>query len=175
MSFVAHLPQTYARNGKFVGEATVIDANGNIHGLDASSRRVTFSLAPSSGGENDLVLQQKPVLMDMDKDEQQFPLVLARNVKQFTVEWWGTNDMNEVGWFKDWDDKQTNSIPKMLRVHLVMGANLSKGKDAPDFAATRIYTIPSEMMPVMVQRGVGGLGGQNQVPGIPQLPGRPTR
>jgi prepilin-type N-terminal cleavage/methylation domain-containing protein len=167
VSFVAHLPETYARNGKFVGEATIVDANGNIHGLDASSRRVTFSLATGAGGENDLILQQKPVLMDMDKDEQQFPLVLARNIKQFSVEWWGTNDMNEVGWFKDWDDKQTNSIPKMLRVHLVMGANLSKGKDAPDFAATRIYTIPSEMMPVMVQRGVGGLGGQNQLPVIP--------
>ena len=29
--------------------------------------------------------------MDMDQDEQKYPLVLARNVKNFTVEWWGTN------------------------------------------------------------------------------------
>ena len=37
LSFVARLPDTYARNGKFVGAAG---------GRDASSRRVTFSLAP---------------------------------------------------------------------------------------------------------------------------------
>ena len=36
LSFVARLPDTYARNGKFVGAAG---------GRDASSRRVTFSLA----------------------------------------------------------------------------------------------------------------------------------
>ena len=44
----------------------------------------------------------------------------------------------------------------MIRVHLVMGANLARGKDAPDFAATHIYTVPSQMMPVVVQRGIGG-------------------
>ncbi|MGA2245428.1 MAG: type II secretion system protein [Verrucomicrobiota bacterium] len=171
LSFVAHLPETYPRNGKFIGEASVRDADGNVHGVDASSRRVTFSLAAGPNGGSDLVLQQSTMLMDMDKDEQQFPLVLAHNVKQFTVEWWGTNDMNEVGWYKDWDDQQTNSIPKMLRVHLVMGANTAKGQDAPDFSATRIYTVPSEMMPVFVERGVGG----QMPPGGPGRAGLPTQ
>lgn len=161
LSFVAHLPETYPRNNKFVGEASGVDAKGNIHTLDASSRRVTFSLAAGSGGEQDLVLRQNPILLDMDQDEQKYPLVLARNIKEFTVEWWGTNAENEVGWFKDWDDKQTNSIPRMLRIHLVMGANVARGKEAPDFSATRIYAVPSEMMPVFVERGVG----QNGRPG----------
>ena len=43
----------------------------------------------------------------------------------------------------------------MLRVKLVLGGN------GPEFAATRIYTVPSAMMPVAVQMGVAGPpGGQ---------------
>ena len=147
LSFVAHLPDTYPRTGKFVGAA---------NGRDASTRRVMFSLAAGENGEKDLVLQQKPLLTDMDDDETKYPLVLAKNIKEFTIEWWGTNDMNRVDWFTDWDDKQTNTIPQMLRVHLVMGANTDLGNNAPDFSATRIYTVPSQMMPAMVQTGVGG-------------------
>jgi prepilin-type N-terminal cleavage/methylation domain-containing protein len=150
LSFVARLPDTYARNGKFVGAAG---------GRDASCRRVSFSLASGDFGEKDLVLRQMPLLMDMDQDEQQNPLVLAKNVREFTIEWWGTNNLNEPGWSTEWDDTQTNTIPSMLRVHLVLGANVAGGANAPDFAATRIYSVPSRMMPAMVQRGVGGQGG----------------
>jgi prepilin-type N-terminal cleavage/methylation domain-containing protein len=151
LSFVAHLPDSYARNGKFVGAAG---------GRDASSRRVTFSLAAGENGEKNLVLQQTPILLEMDHDEEQFPLVLAKNVKTFSIEWWGTNDMNHADWNTDWDDTQTNTIPQMLRVHLVLGANVAGGSSAPEFAATRIYTVPSQMMPAMVQHGgPGGPGG----------------
>ncbi|HEX9045398.1 MAG TPA: prepilin-type N-terminal cleavage/methylation domain-containing protein [Verrucomicrobiae bacterium] len=150
LSFVARLPDSYARNGKFVGAAG---------GRDASSRRVTFSLASGAFGEKDLVLRQNPILMDMDQDEQQYPLVLAKNVKEFTIEWWGTNNLNEAGWNTEWDDQQTNTIPQMLRVHLVLGAKADggyNGSSGADYVATRIYTVPSQMMPAMVQRGVGG-------------------
>ncbi len=173
LSFVARLPETYARNGKFVGAAG---------GRDASSRRVTFSLAAGADGEKDLVLRQNPVLMDLDPDEEKYPLVLARNVKSFSVEWWGTNRLNRTEWNTEWDDSQTNTIPQMLRVHLVLGANVAGGKSAPEFAATRIYTVPSQMMPVQVQRGIarpGGNPGLLQPPGVPPggnpgLPGQPN-
>jgi prepilin-type N-terminal cleavage/methylation domain-containing protein len=161
LSFVARLPDTYARNGKFVGAAG---------GRDASSRRVTFSLASGANGEKDLVLRQNPVLMDLDQDEQQFPLVLARNVKEFTIEWWGTNRLNKTEWMKDWDDSQTNTIPQMLRVHLVLGANVAGGSSAPEFAATRIYAVPSQMMPVQVQRG-GGPAANSGLPNLTPVPG----
>ena len=92
----------------------------------------------------------------MDDDEKQYPLVLARTSKEFKIEWWGTNDLNEPGWNTEWDDTMTNTIPQMLRVHLVLGANTAKGENAPEFAATHIYTVPSQMMPVVVQRGLGG-------------------
>jgi prepilin-type N-terminal cleavage/methylation domain-containing protein len=147
LSFVAHLPDSFARHNKFAGD------DG---GPDSSSRRVTFSLAPGENGEKNLVLRQSRILMDMDDDEKQYPLVLAKNVREFTIEWWGTNNLNELEWSKEWDDTQTNTIPQMLRIHLVLGANTAKGSSAPDFAATRIYTVPSLMMPVIVQRGPGG-------------------
>ena len=173
LSFVARLPETYARNGKFVGAAG---------GRDASSRRVTFSVATAADGEKDLILRQNPVLMDLDQDEEKYPLVLARNVKTFSIEWWGTNNLNHAEWNNEWDDSQTNTIPQMLRVHLVLGANVAGGKSAPEFAATRIYTVPSQMMPVQVQRGIarpGGNPGLLQPPGIapggnPGLPGQPN-
>jgi prepilin-type N-terminal cleavage/methylation domain-containing protein len=145
LSFVSHLPESYPRSIKFVGEAA---------GHDTSSRRVTFSLAPGATGEKDLILRQSPILLDIDDDEQKYPLILAKNVKAFTIEWWGTNELNEAAWSTEWDDSQTNTIPQMLRVHLVMGAN-SSDPNAPDFSATRIYTVPSQMMPVQLQRGTG--------------------
>lgn len=157
LSFAARLPDTFLRSRKF---------GGNTPGLDLTSRRVTFLLAPGNNGEKDLVLQQTPILMVTDQDEQQYPLVLAQNVKTFTIEWWGTNELNHVDWNTKWDDTQTNTIPQMLRVKLVLGGN------APEFAATRIYTVPSAMMPAAVQTGVAGApGGQ---PGLPQikLPGQ---
>src|ERR1039457_2761818 len=168
LSFVARLPDTYARNGKFVGAAG---------GRDASSRRVTFSLAAGANGEKDLILRQSPILMDMDQDEEKYPLVLARNVREFTIEWWGTNNLNEQAWTKEWDDSQTNTIPQMLRVHRVLGVNTANGSSAPEFAATRIYTVPSQMMPAMVQRGMGGPGGGPGMrpPPINLPPGANTR
>lgn len=163
LTFVSHLPDTFPRNDKFVGAA---------NGHDASTRRVLFSVVQGSDGEKDLVLQQKPLLTDMDDDEQKYPLVLAKNVKEFTVEWWGTNEMNRVDWFKDWDDTQTNTIPQMLRVHLVFGGVTANGQNsAGDFTATRIYTVPSQMMPAMVQQGVQRAGGMPQIGGSPVTPG----
>jgi hypothetical protein len=152
LSFVARLPETYARNGKFVGAAG---------GHDASSRRVTFSLQTGPDGERDLILRQNAILMDMDQDEQQYPLVLAKNVKTFSIEYWGTNNLNDAQWMTEWDDTQTNTIPQMLRVHLVLGGFTLHGQNEPEFAATRIYTVPSQMMPAIVQHGFGaGAGGQ---------------
>jgi len=149
LSFTARLPDTFLRSGKFG---------------DFDSRRLTFSVEPAPGSANDLnaekdlVLRQNPILMDMDADEQQNPLVLARNVQTFTIECWDTNALT---WDTEWDD--TNSIPPMIRVSLVLGGKNVGGYfgDAqPVLSITRVISVPSQTLPTAVQTPSGGGGGR---------------
>jgi type II secretion system protein J len=124
LSFTARVPDVFPRNGRFGG---------------FNLRRLTFSVR--SGAENDLVLSQSPVLMDTDPDERQNPLVLARDVRKFTVECWDTHAMD---WVKEWDD--TNSIPALVRINLELG-----GGATPELAVTRLVAIPSVTLPSGLQ------------------------
>jgi prepilin-type N-terminal cleavage/methylation domain-containing protein len=152
LSFTAQVPDIFPRNGKFFNPNT---------GRDFNLRRLTYTLEPGADGQKNLVLRQNPVLMDMDQDEQKYPLVLAKNIKAFSIEWWDTNNLE---WSKkDWLD--TNSIPTLLRVDLVFGGKTSAGASAPDLAVARVFSLPSEMMPAAVQNGA--MGGP---PGLPQIP-----
>lgn len=153
LSFASRVPDVFPRNGKF-GEFNL--------------RRVTFSLEAGIGGENDLVLRQNPILMDMDDDEQKSPLILARNVKKFDIECWDTNQMD---WVTEWVD--TNSIPPLMRVGLVLGGNTAGGNSGSELTVVRAFTIPSSMMPAVVQRGgAGGPAGGGPPPPPPQINGR---
>ena len=150
-SFAARLPEVFPRNGKFG---------------DFNLRRVTFSLENDTEftGEKNLVLRQNPILMDMDEDEQKSPLILARNVRKFGVECW---DTNQFEWVTEWEN--TNAIPPMIRVELVMGGNPEAGASAPDISIIRAFSMPSSMMPAVVQHGTAN--GQGRGPG-PKLPGQ---
>jgi len=138
LSFASRLPEVFPRNGKFPG---------------LNLRRLTFTLEADPDGAKNLVLRQNPILKDMDEDEQKYPLILARNVKTFIIECW---DTNKYDWVDEWDD--TNSIPPMLRVGLVLGGNTALGDAAPDYSVVRAFAMPSIMMPTIVQMGVGGGG-----------------
>ena len=152
LSFVSRVPDVFPRNGKF-GEFNL--------------RRVTFAVESGETGEKNLVLRQNPVLMDMDSDEQKDPLILAHNVKEFAVECWDTNQMD---WVTEWDD--TNSIPPMVRVGLVLGGNTDTGGMSPELTVVRAFSMPSQMMPAAVQRGgAGGPGGGFGGPGNTISPG----
>lgn len=135
LSFTARLPDDFPRNGRFG---------------DFNLRRVTFTVEPGPDAENDLVLRQSPILMDMDKDEQEHPLVLARNVKSFATECW---DPTQKDWEKKWDN--TNQIPAMVRFTLVLGGNALNnfGDTSPILSVTRVVAIPSVMVPTVVQGG----------------------
>ena len=138
LSFTARVPDVFPRNGRF--------GNFNL-------RRLTFTVEPGPdaiGSEKDLVLRQNPILMNGDEDEQHYPLVLARNVKDFVVECWDTNTMQ-------WDDEwvNTNSIPPMVRVSLLLGGNADSGS-AATLAITRLVALPSITMPAVVQMPRGG-------------------
>jgi len=134
LSFTARLPGDFPRHGEFG---------------DFNLRRVTFTVEPGPNSEQDLVLRQNPILMDMNKDEQEHPLVLARDVKTFDVECW---DPTANDWSKEWDN--TNQIPKMVRFTLVLGGDENDnrfGDARPTLAVTRLVAIPSVTVPAMEQ------------------------
>jgi len=147
LDFTARLPDNFPRNGKFG---------------DLNVRQLQFSLEAGPDSEKDLVLRQRPILLDLDADEQQNPLVLARNVQTFKVECW---DTNQAEWTTEWDN--TNSIPPLIRVNLVLGGkkNNGFGDPTPTLAVSRVIAVPSQTMSVAVQTGGGGPGGVNP-PGI---------
>ena len=145
LSIAARVPEVFPRNGKFG---------------DFNLRRLTFTLEAAPEGGNNLVLRQNPILMDQDEDEKKYPLILAHNVKTFLIECW---DKDRRVWTEKWET--TNSIPAMVRVGLVLGANLADGVAAPDFAVSQAYSIPSVMMPTGVQ-GAGAGGTKSGVGGI---------
>jgi prepilin-type N-terminal cleavage/methylation domain-containing protein len=151
LSFVARLPAVFPRNARF--------------GKDFYMRRVTFTLEPGTDGEKDLVLRQRPILMEMDSDENAYPLVLARDVKEFVVECWDTNKLEWVG---EW--LETNSIPSVLRISLVPGGvpAFNDYGQASGLVITRVIATPSMMLPSFLQNqkaGGGGGGGININPG----------
>ena len=154
LSFASRVPDIFPRNGKFG---------------DFNLRRLTFSIEAGEGGDKVLALRQNPILMDMDPEEQKNPLILARNVKSFAVECW---DTNQLDWVTEWDN--TNSIPPMLRVGIVLGGNTETGNNAPEISVVRAFSMPAGMMPSVVQHPGGGPGGPGGTGGINGLksPGR---
>ncbi len=142
LSFTARLPDDFPRNGRFGG---------------FNLRRVTFSVEAGPNSEKDLVLRQNPILMDMDQNEQEHPLVLARDVRTFATECW---DPTEKDWSNKWDN--TNQIPTLVRFILVLGGNKQNdafGDTAPELSITRVVALPSVMVPTVVQSQSAGGGG----------------
>jgi hypothetical protein len=152
LSFTARVPDVFPRNGKFVNPNT---------GRDFNLRRLTYTVEPAANGEKNLVLRQNPVLMDMDEDEQKYPIVLAENVQKFSVECW---DPQKQDWADEWLD--TNSLPAMLRVELVTGSTTTDAK-APPVTVTRLLSMPSQPMPAAAQNGQGGGPPGGNQPRIP--------
>ncbi len=155
LSFVSRLSPSFPRSGKFAG-------------LDV--RRVTFSLEQNHDGGRQLVLRQTPLLMEMDKDEKNYPLVLAKNVKEFKTEFW---DMRLQDWMDEW--KQTNQIPVLVRVTLKLADNAYSTQVRQQ--VTRIVSLPSVTVQAVWQAprqqpGPGGVGNPG-APGNPGLPGSP--
>jgi len=144
LSFVSRVPDVFPRNGKFG---------------DFNLRRLTFAVEPDANSVRNLVLRQNPILMDMDSDEQSTPLIIARDVKSFTVECLDTNAGEYV---TEWDN--TNTIPPMVRITLT----LNGASDNSSLTIQREIAMPSETMPAVVQTGTPG-GGRS--PGLIVTPG----
>jgi type II secretion system protein J len=146
LSFVARLAKSFPRGGKFG---------------DLDVRRVTFSVEPGPDSSSQLVLRQTPLLMDPDSDadERDHPLVLARNVKEFELEFWDTR-LND--WVDEW--KQTNQLPKAVKVILRLTDN-SRSHGIEQI--TRIVSVAANAVPPGWQLA-------SQQPGAPGTPPVPT-
>jgi type II secretion system protein J len=151
LSFVARLPDSFPRSGRFGGLVM---------------RRVTFSVEAGTDSQNQLVLRQEPLLMEPDMDEEEHPLVLARNVSLFKLEFFdATPRIND--WVEDW--KQTNQLPKLVRISLGLG-QAGRYSSKPQDEITRIVALPAvAVQPAWQMAGPGAAGGQN--PAMNQAPG----
>jgi len=121
LSFVSLLSPTFPRSGRF-GQFNL--------------RRVTFAVEPGKNSDKRLVLRQNPVLMDIDEDEKNYPVVLANGVKKFEMEFW---DKQKKDWVDEWT--LTNQLPQMVKFTLQLGGDRTE--------VTRVVALPS----VMVQSG----------------------
>jgi prepilin-type N-terminal cleavage/methylation domain-containing protein len=148
ISFVAHLPQSFPRGG-YYGDQVV--------------RRVTFKVEPGTNTPAQLVMEQTPMLAD--ENQQWPPLVLAKDVTAFTLEFWDTRAND---WAEEW--KFTNALPKLVRVTLGTGLpNVMVTK--PEDMITRVVALPAMMVPREIPGG-GPQQGTN-TGGINQIGNRP--
>jgi len=132
LSFVARLPKSFPRSGKFG---------------DFDVRRVSFSVERGREAGRQLVLRQSPILMEFDEDEMEHPLVLAKNVREMLLEFWDTRAND---WIEEWN--QTNALPKMVKVTLrLMAPNQRYGYSSRDEEITRVVALPSITVPAAWQ------------------------
>ena len=154
LSFVARLPESFPRSRKF-GDLRV--------------RRVTFSLESGTESSRQLVLRQSPLLMDLDKDENEHPLVLAKYASDFKIEFWNTRT-------GDWDDewKQTNQLPKLVKFSLKLADSANAARQAQQ-EMVRIVQLPATTVAGGWQMPMGIPGrlppGATPQPGINPQPG----
>jgi type II secretion system protein J len=130
LSFVAKLPPSFPRSGRF-GSYDV--------------RRVTFSLEPSPDSGRQLVLRQNPVLMDLDIDEQEHPIVLAKDVEAFELAFW---DVRSGDWIDEWT--QTNQLPRIVMFTLRWGGKHPQSRQARQ-EITRVVDLPATSVPASWQ------------------------
>ncbi len=146
LSFVSRLSDSFPRSGKF-GPFNV--------------RRLTFSIEPGPDSGNQLVLRQNPILMDLDIDEKEHPLVLAKNVAKFGMEFW---DVRKADWLDEWT--LTNQLPTLVRITLELASNDPYSQTRQ--TVTKEIALPTTTVPPVWQ----GVQGQAGPPRQSQLPGQ---
>lgn len=139
LSFVARLPESFPRSGCFGDQGVV--------------RRLTYTVEPSQDSGKQLVLRQNPILRDPpDKDDTEFPLVLAHDLKQFLVEF---IDPQSGDWVPEWT--YTNQLPREVRVTVVVGKG-DKYSNNENEALVETVAMPALAVPLMMQLPFGPNG-----------------
>jgi hypothetical protein len=111
--------------------------------------------------------------MEMDEDEKNHPIVLAKNIKGMEMQFWAT-DKNPPDWVDEWKEQKTNQLPRLVMITLKLADNPHSSQVTEEI--TRIINLPAmTVQPTMWQtpRGLGGPGAPG-VPGGPGFPGSPV-
>jgi prepilin-type N-terminal cleavage/methylation domain-containing protein len=148
LSFVARLAKSFPRSGKFG---------------DLDVRRLEFSIQRGTDTPHELVLRQRPLLMEFDQDEKDHPIILAKNVKAFEMKFYDKDKRPTGDSPDDWPDEwtQTNKLPTLVQVTVRIADNASAS--SAEEVVTRIVSIPS----VQVRP-------EYQMPPLPGSPGNPN-
>jgi type II secretory pathway component PulJ len=145
ISFASHVSESFPRSGRYTNSPV---------------RRVTFAVENSKERVPELVLRQYPILTEADRDEEENPVVLAKDVSLFDLQFWGKDS-------RDWESAwpYTNQLPKLVKVTLGFG-RLGGFSRRPRELSVRIVALPATAVPVDWQRsgGQGGRPGTNQPP-----------
>jgi prepilin-type N-terminal cleavage/methylation domain-containing protein len=121
LSLAARLPSAFPGSGLF-GDNVV--------------RRVSFDVE-TTNNENDLVMNQWPLLEALDDANTPYPITLARDVNVFMLEFWSPQDND---WVVSFDP--TNKLPPIVRVTLGVGHSADH-PDVPFDIIVRTVAIPS--------------------------------
>lgn len=137
IQFYAFLNDT---SGKFasLSVAARLPADFPGSGLfgDNVMRRVTFDVEDQDG-TNNLVMNQSPLLEALDDNNTPYPIVLARDISVFMLEFWSPQDND---WVVSYDP--TNTFPPMIRVTLGVG-HPENNPDVPYDLIIRTVAMPS--------------------------------
>lgn len=160
LSLVARLPSSFPGSGYF-GDLVV--------------RRVVFSVEQAADGTNDLILRQLPILAAETPKEKEHMIVLARDVRLFSLEFLAPPGLpvrsRNGEWLTEW--QFTNALPWVVRFTLGFGgATDSQGK--PKDLFVRTVLLPSIAVPIAASQSPAVMGqpgaapaGQDPAAGLP--------
>ncbi len=120
VSLVGHLSDSFPASGRFEGERI---------------RRVTFMVENGPDGEPALMMRQNSMLAaDTDKVES-YPVLLAKDVSLFTMEFW---DQRKNEYVNEWVNPRL--LPPLVRITLGFGVR-QRRQSEPDELVTRVVRI----------------------------------
>ncbi len=125
LTFTSHLPASFPGSGLFGDQAV---------------RRISFFVEPDPVSRRRLVMMQTPLMEEASDKPQGYPLVLARGVTMFVLEYW---DNRKGDWVVD-PLPPTNQLPAMVR--FTLGISLSTDPSAPPEVVTRVVKIASSVV-----------------------------
>jgi prepilin-type N-terminal cleavage/methylation domain-containing protein len=151
LTLVSRLPASFPGSGLFGNQIV---------------RRVAFTVEAGPNGQNQLVLQQTPLLEPPDTASTPYKIVLAPNVNLFSLEFYNTNTTE---WDPEWP--WTNQLPKLVRFSLSVGAPHRRPTPADTAVETALVSsmaIPRFLQVPPIRRGFGAIPGGTVPGGTPR-------